>query len=258
MAITHIEYSFVRRMAKQGLFAQNPKILELGQSNWYGDVSLDKLLNDIGLFVADQERAEALKVKAVGLAQAQEQHWLFGLGDVFWETFLGPHTYHAIDLDGVDERALKYDLNEPVPLEESFDVVCNFGTAEHVFNVYQVFKTVHDLTKTGGWMLHGLPFQGWIDHGFYNVQPTLFFDLVAANGYGKGAFLYAEISPPNIVQIDGRETVHALAEQGKIGANAMLFAALRKLEDSPFKAPMQGYYGRRLDAKAVQRWESLR
>lgn len=258
MAITHIEYSLVRRLAKQGLLAKTPKILELGQSNWYGDVPFESLLSDIDIFAADPEAAAALKAKAVELGKTQGQHWLFGLADVFWQTFLGPHSYTAIDLDGIDDRALKYDLNEPVPIDDSFDIVCNFGTAEHVFNTYQVFKTVHDLTKTGGWMLHGLPFQGWIDHGFYNIQPTLFFDLAVTNGYGKGAFLYAEISPPNLVQIVGRETVHQLAEQGKIGANAMLFTALRKMDDSPFKAPMQAYYDRRLDKQSAKRWETLR
>lgn len=258
MAITQIEYALIRRVVKQRLFPSNPSILELGQSNWYGDVPLQDFLKDIKLFVSDAEQATQLLAKVSTLVNDKPEHWQFGLADVFWQTFLGPHTYTAIDFDGVDDRALKYDLNEPVPLETQHDIVCNFGTAEHVFNIYQVFKTIHDLTKPGGWMLHGLPFQGWVDHGFYTVQPTLYFDLAAANGYGQGAFLYAEVTPPKIVQVEGRETVHELAERGEIGPNAMLFTVFRKHEDVPFKAPIQGYYDRRLDAKSMKRWESLR
>lgn len=258
MAITHIEYSLVRQLAQQNIFPSNPSVLELGQSNWYGDVPFKDFLKDIHQFASDKDQAAELVTKAVSLAEMQGEHWLFGLADVFWQAFLGSHTYTAIDFDGIDDRAHKFDLNEPLPLNEVYDVVCNFGTAEHVFNIYQVFKSIHDLTKTGGWMLHGLPFQGWVDHGFYNIQPTLFFDLAVANGYGKGVFLYAEIDPPKIIQVTGRSTVHELAERGEIGANAMLFAALHKLNDVPFKAPIQAYYGKRLDKDSTKRWETLR
>lgn len=258
MAITHIEYALLRRLTEQSLFPDQPSVLELGQSNWYGDVPIEDFVGDIRHFVADETEAEGLVADVLRISQDQGKNWLFHLADVFWQAFLGDHKYQAIDLDGVDDRALKHDLNEPVPLDETFDVVCNFGTAEHVFNIYQVFKTIHDCTKLDGWMLHGLPFQGWVDHGFYNFQPTFFFDLAEANGYGTGVFLYAEISPPQIIPITSRATVHEIVERGEIGANAMVFTALRKTMDAPFKAPMQGYYGRRLDAEAAKRWESLR
>lgn len=258
MAITHIEYALLRRMREQSSFPANPSVLELGQSNWYGDISIDEFVQDIRSFVPDDAQAEELVAEVVRLAKAQDEHWLFHMADIFWQVFLGDHGYKAIDFDGIDDRALKYDLNEPVPLDETFDIVCNFGTAEHVFNIYQVFKSVHELTKPGGWMLHGLPFQGWVDHGFYTVQPTLFFDLAEANGYGTGTLLYAEIQPPKIVPVVTRGTVPALFERSEMGSNPMLFAAFRKMDDEDFKVPMQGYYGRRLDAEAAKRWESLR
>jgi SAM-dependent methyltransferase len=259
MAITHVEYALIRRLKEQSALPENPSVLELGQSNWYGDVPLDTLVQDIRRFVSPAQDAEALVNRLANLAQAQDGNWLFDIADIFWQVFLGPDTYAAIDMDGVDARAHKFDLNEPVPLKEQFDVVCNFGTAEHVFNVYQVFKTIHELTKPGGWMLHGLPFQGWVDHGFYSFHPTFFFDLAETNHYASAVFFYAEVSPLRIVAVKGRDTLHEMVERGEIGANAMLFTAFRRpLGDGPFKAPMQGYYARRLDATSAERWLSLR
>ena len=259
MAITHLEYALLRRLKEGNLLTANPSILELGQSNWYGDVDIESFYEDISRFVFPSSEAERLINYAKSLVTEQPKNFLFDLASIFWRTFLGSHSYKAIDLDGVDDCVYKLDLNEPTNLDQQFDVVCNFGTAEHVFNVYQVFKTIHDLTKPGGWMLHGLPFQGWIDHGFFNFQPTLFFDLAETNGYVPSIMFYAELSPPRIISINNRAKVHELAEKGDIGKNAMLFVALRKRSGkNPFRAPIQGYYARKLDEEAARRWMSLR
>lgn len=259
MAITNIEYALLKRLKDSDLLPENPSLLELGQSNWYGDVSLDRLVADVREHIVPDSHAEHLISQLTSLSETQPGNWLFAVADIFWEAMLGPHEYVAIDLDGIDERAHKFDLNEPVPLDECYDIVCNFGTAEHVFNVYQVFKTVHELTKPGGLMLHGLPFQGWVDHGFYNFQPTFFFDLAAANSYAPTIYLYAETSPPKVVSVKDRSTILEMAERGEIGPNAMLYTALRKPDtDQPFKPPVQGYYARSLDAETAKRWSSLR
>ena len=259
MAITTIEYTLVRRLKDEDLIPSNPSVLELGQSNWYGDVLADEFFADINRYVENKAEAHRLIDQLKTIAKTQSRGWLFDIADLFWQTFLEPHTYEAVDLHGVDDRAHKYDLNEPVPIEKQYDLVCNFGTAEHVFNVYQVFKTVHERTKPGGLMLHGMPFQGWIDHGFYTFQPTFFFDLAEANAYAPTVFLYAEVNPADIVSIKGRKTLHEMAEKGKIGANAMLYVALRKRSgNEPFKIPTQAYYSHRLDEEAARRWVDLR
>ena len=68
--------------------------------------------------------------------------------------------------------AERLDLNLPHDLGEQFDAIINLGTAEHIFNVYQVFKSMHDWLKVGGRMYHNLPMYGENDHGFYNFHPT--------------------------------------------------------------------------------------
>ncbi len=259
MAITAIEYILIRRLKNENLLPESPSLLELGQSNWYGDISVDDLASDIKTFVKEEKEVARLIVDLKRVCSSDSQDYLFGLADIFWQTFLGSHSYEAIDLHGTDARVHKFDLNEPVPLEDQYDIVCNFGTAEHVFNVYQVFKTVHERAKPGGLMLHGLPFQGWVDHGFYTFQPTFFFDLAIANTYAPIVFLYAEIDPTRIVNIQGRKTLHEMTKNGEIGKNALLYAALRKSSaEEPFKIPMQAYYSQRLDKESAERWKDLR
>lgn len=259
MAISQIEYVLIRRLREEGLYPDNPSVLELGQSNWYGDVQVEEFYADIERFVSDSAEAQDLITQAKSVIAKKEELWPWHLADIFWKTFLGPHSYEAIDLGGVDERVHKFDLNQPVPLTQQYDIVCNFGTSEHVFNVYQVFKTIHERTKPGGLIFHGMPFQGWIDHGFFNFQPTFMFDLSEANGYGSIALLYAEVNPAHIVALKGRQTIHEMAEKGEVGKNSMIFSALRKPpQEHPFQVPMQAYYSQRLDKESAERWVSLR
>ena len=46
--------------------------------------------------------------------------------------------------------SMPLDLNVPHELGEQFDAIFNLGTAEHIFNVYQAFKSMHDWLKVGG------------------------------------------------------------------------------------------------------------
>ena len=102
---------------------------------------------------------------------------------------LGAGSYCAIDRFD-DRAAVAMDLNQPYEGAAAFDVVTNFGTAEHVFNIGEVFRTVHRLTKPGGVMLHSLPALGHIDHGFWNIHPKAYISLAHFNGYELLGFWY--------------------------------------------------------------------
>lgn len=99
---------------------------------------------------------------------------------------LGFDEYVAID---VNEKfgSIKMDLNENLKefygYEKQFDLVTNNGTGEHIFDQAMVFKNMHQLTTTGGLMLHVMPFVHWENHGFYNYNPILYLDLASANAY---------------------------------------------------------------------------
>ncbi len=94
-------------------------------------------------------------------------------------------SYLAIDLvEGEDVAS--FDLNRahvPRELKESQDLVVNGGTTEHILNQENVFRFIHDLTKPRGIMVHLVPCQGTIIHGFFQYTQKFFSHLCRENGY---------------------------------------------------------------------------
>lgn len=257
MAISFIEYQLIRSLQEQNLFPRGGDLLEIGEANWYGDVSLDVLRADIARFAAPEKQA-ALLAALEAAAPRRDHQGLWDLGKVFWNTFLAPASISAIDFGG-SAIAQKLDLNQPIDIGQRFDIVHNAGTLEHVFDIAQAFRNMHNLTRPGGFMIHHAPFTGWVDHGFYALQPTLFWDLAEANGYHINVMLYAEVTPPQLVTLPSRESVLELAKAGRIGRNANLAVVMqRPLADAPFRIPMQGYYAGRISQDAVDAWSQLR
>lgn len=257
MAITAIEYSLFYQMREQNAIPLGGDILEIGQSNWYGDITVERLGQDIYRFAKEDERT-ALFRRLDEIVQAKRQNILFEIAEIFWLTFWQPRTMTAIDFHGT-EKALKLDLNYSIELPQRYHVVSDLGTAEHVFNIAQVFKTVHDYTLPGGMMIHGLPFTGWFDHGFYNLQPTFFWDLAQSNSYTVMAHVYAELKPLKLVQLQRRETIIEMVKKQQIGQNGLLYCVLRKpAQDQPFRVPIQGYYAGTISGEAARSWKTLR
>ena len=257
MAITGIEYRLFRSLREQNALPLGGDILEVGEANWYGDVSLKVLGQDICRFAPENTR-QSLSRQLDEIAQAKRPGILWEVAKVFWHTFLQPQTMTAIDFHGTGQ-ALKLDLNNPIDLQRKFHVVMNQGTVEHVFNVAQAFKTIHDHTLPGGLMVHGLPFTGWVDHGFYSFNPTFYWDLAAANGYQLLVMLYAEVKPLKLVQLQTREQVLEMAKNKQLGENSLLYAVLRRpAEIRPFNIPLQGYYSGTISRAAAAAWKTLR
>jgi SAM-dependent methyltransferase len=200
---------------------------------------------------------------------------------------LGFEHYRSTDL--MDSRAdWHFDLNEPIQLPETFDVITNFGTAEHVFDIAKVFRFVHDTLKLGGVALHALPAFGQMEHGFFNIHPTTYFDLAAANGYAIEDIAYldsihirshlqlgmqtpfdfdalpiqrAQLQAPDMWGQVIRQYLTMLTQHGPALPNVntapsdLLCIALRKQADQPFRNPIQGDYRTVMDdvaAKSMQ------
>ena len=206
-------------------------LLEIGEANWYGEVDADFPCRD---------RSD-----------------LFAIAKDFYLDLFAPSEIVSVDATGTKD-ALPLDLNGPLQLSEQFDIAINHGTAEHVFNISQVFRTMHDWTVKGGLMIHESPMHGWVDHGFYCLQPTLFYDVAAANCYEIAMVAVEDIYGGDIIRIEHRDQIAELARDGVLPANAMLFVVFRKIADGPFKIPMQGYYAKALSPKGVRAWKELR
>jgi SAM-dependent methyltransferase len=195
----------------------------------------------------------------------------------FYRLF-GVERYRSLDLLDVRANWIR-DFNEYVKLNEQFDLATNFGTAEHVFGIGNLFHSIHDALRPGGVALHVLPAFGDIDHGFYNIHPTLYFDLSAANGYTIEEICYVDrwdirnkmlendlavgidfdALPIRTEQMKNRAMLQRLAteqfvanyndsETQRYGASfpGVLYdyciVALRKNGSRAFRLPVQGYY----------------
>lgn len=207
--------------------------MELGEAEWYFDIKPD------GLFHVSSPN----NTTGFDIAKDFYRHWC-------------QPTITAVDAHG--PTALKLDLNKPLGLKQTFDLVINHGTMEHVFNVAQFLVTMHECCKDGGLMIHDSPWTGWLDHGFFSFHPTLYYDLAAKNGYEIELCAMHEIRSRRITRIECRDHIAQLAAAGKVPANAMLFVAMRKRGTKPFRIPMQGYYDGSLSAAGQMAWRTMR
>lgn len=94
---------------------------------------------------------------------------------------LGCTRYEAIDGNG--RGTITFDLNRKWTRPDQFDLVTDFGTGEHIFNQAQVWRTVHMLTKVGGFIVFDRPSAGYVAHCFYLITPELLRDIADVNGY---------------------------------------------------------------------------
>jgi SAM-dependent methyltransferase len=98
---------------------------------------------------------------------------------------LGFRVVESCDASSDEAPTHVFDLNGKIPDEliGRYDVVYDGGTLEHVFNIPNALRNIHQLLKVGGRIIHCSPSSNYVDHGFYMFSPTLFFDYYSANNY---------------------------------------------------------------------------
>jgi SAM-dependent methyltransferase len=99
---------------------------------------------------------------------------------------MGFRSVASLDVNDFEGCLHIHDLNSPTTpagLTNRFDVVFNGGTLEHVFDVSAGLRNIFQMLRHNGVVLHFAPINGWVDHGFYQISPTLFTDYYMANGY---------------------------------------------------------------------------
>lgn len=125
---------------------------------------------------------------------------IFGRPSLTWEGAPSPEDYyrsafgysevHSLDVSAYEGATFVHDLNDPdLPPEliGQYDFVSMGGTAEHVFNVGNALWKAAELLKVGGTVICSGPANNWLDHGFYQLCPTLKFDYFQQNGFELGA-----------------------------------------------------------------------
>jgi hypothetical protein len=101
--------------------------------------------------------------------------------ELFADFGLAPVT--ALDISDYQGAEINFNLNEPDPPPETrqrFGLIVNGGTLEHVFHVPNALANINCMLKPRGSIVHVLPCNNWVDHGFYQFSPTLMFDYYTA------------------------------------------------------------------------------
>lgn len=136
--------------------------------------------------------------------------------DVYVEMGCG----HYESVDGNGRGTVTADLNRPLTaMLGQFDLVTDFGTGEHVFNQWQVWKTVHLLTKKGGYIAFDRPTQGYVGHCYYLIDECLIRDVAATNDY-------------DLLRLEFRDTLRGRLVRG----------VMRRTSKNKFRTPQQGRY----------------
>lgn len=232
MAISKTHAELLVELHGKGLLPQGGLVLEIGKANWYGDCD----------------------PASFGLSGDE-----YSVVRKFYERLFSPSDVAAIDLGSVD--AYQYDLNTftaPEGERRTCAAIINHGTAEHIFNIANVFTLMHDACEVGGLMIHEGPFTGWTDHGFYNLQPTLFWDVARVNGYEVVKVAIEHLASRSIIHVESREQILELRRRDQLPDNAMLWVAMRKTRDAPFVVPIQGVYSGQVSTEATEAWKQLR
>lgn len=167
---------------------------------------------------------------------------------------LGYEVVEGIDFYPDEKPTHVIDLNVPVPesMRAQYDLIYDGGTAEHCFAAAEVFCNALRLARPGGRIIHHLPMNNWVDHGFYQFSPTLFFDFYGANGCRdlslwvhfseKGAERCVRYRPGRDVDLP-----YSLGNKANVLA---FFTAVKAQGNADIVFPIQGRYRRTFGAEA--------
>jgi len=211
-----------RMLRDYGHLPKSPSVLELGEANWAFDVD-------------PQDCPEFAGVDWPSLKD--EKYVAFAVAKLWYKTLLDYSRIVSVDFSGTPD-ALKRDLNRPLPIEETFDIVVNSGTIEHCFDQLQCFVTAHERTRPGGLMIHACPISGWKDHSLFLHTPLLYRCLAEANGYEVVACVLSNFTTGWVepIQLAGVDVTAPRC----FGGDLMIHVALRKTSDARFCVPYQG------------------
>lgn len=270
MGINTLQIAWLSRLASKNIIGRGDSIVEFGPQDVFSN-------RQALCFYARRHCDE--KILAQKLDEIFDEETPRPIVPRVFYSLFGTEKYRSVDL--LDPRAdWMRDCNEPFRLPERFNVTTNFGTAEHVFNIGSMFRSMHDALLPGGVALHVMPAFGDINHGFFNVHPTVYFDLAHANNYTIDDLCYVDrwdirnkvleenlaedfdfdSLPIKMKHLQDRRTLQRMvtdlfvtnynrADTKLYGAgfDSLFYdyclVALRKNYDRTFRTPVQGLYG---------------
>lgn len=154
---------------------------------WVKEYKLNKLSS------ADIEPSTSL-----GLRQINPQSSRFVHAKSFFKLLgISQKNYYDVDKFDFDKPRILHDLEKSFSpkYKNFFNLIIDSGTLEHIFDIRSVMANIIAITKTGGYVLQIIPSNNFLNHGFYQVNPTFFYDFYTANGFKIIESYLVEIRP---------------------------------------------------------------
>lgn len=160
---------------------------------------------------------------------------------------VGASTVNSLDATAYEGADRIHDLNQPVPADwrETYDVVFDGGSLEHVFQFPIALLNCLRLVKPGGHFIAYTPANNFFGHGFYQFSPELWWRAV-------GAPAGFQIEKMVAVEFGWRVRMFEINDPARVGdrislvnrAYVLLFVCARKIGPTPesFGAVMQSDY----------------
>lgn len=186
-----ISYEHAKYLCNSVLFENhNPKILTLGVQEVFFDDNWLKIL-------VQSHLPKARVVAALDkIHEYKNSDKTFNYGPRKGKTLNAKYVLDVIanaDIVSIDSSDFEsadiiFDLNNKCSeksLLNNFDIVFDLGTSEHIFDTKSVLCNIHSFLKIKGMVLHIVPANNCVDHGFYQFSPTLLNDYYLENKYLK-------------------------------------------------------------------------
>lgn len=125
-----------------------------------------------------------------------------------------------------------------------YDIVLDVGTLEHCYNIGQALINMAGMVGHGGYIIHENPFNCG-NHGFYSINPTLYADFYAANGF--------EIVELCLANREGAKAPAPHVTRFKFTeVEANTFCMARRVNVQKFVFPVQSKYANSIPAAGVK------
>lgn len=108
------------------------------------------------------------------------------ISDLALFTAIGFDEVWVLDASSYEGADFVFDMNQRGimdVLKPPFDWVVDIGTTEHIFNVMNVFQNIHEALGSDGHVLHFVPGNSGMNHGFFQFSPILYYQYYHENGY---------------------------------------------------------------------------
>jgi hypothetical protein len=127
-----------------------------------------------------------IKATSNGLSNINNQSTNFIHAKTFFNLIgIKDKDYYDVDKFIFDKPKILHDLEKPLNKKYNnfFNLIIDSGTIEHIFDIKSVMSNIVNITKVGGYVLEIIPTNNFLNHGFYQINPTFFYDFYIANGF---------------------------------------------------------------------------